>query len=67
VFERFKTHGVLELQQRALEYGALPLQGEEMMEDVLREMPAWNTDRTSVRMLTGKRPAEARPAHHALP
>jgi AP-2 complex subunit alpha len=47
VFARFKNHGVLELQQRALEYGALPTQGEEMMEDVLREMPAWNVDRAS--------------------
>jgi AP-2 complex subunit alpha len=42
VFARYQNHAVLELQQRACEYGALPLQGDEMMEDVLREMPAWN-------------------------
>ena len=48
VFERYKTSGVLELQQRACEYLQLMTHGdEEMMEDVLREMPAWTLDKLS--------------------
>merc|ERR1711991_596444 len=48
VFERYKTSGVLELQQRACEYLQLMTHGdEEMIEDVLREMPAWTLDKLS--------------------
>jgi len=47
VFAKFKNHASLDLQQRACEYSALTTQGGEMMEDVLREMPAWNQDRKS--------------------
>lgn len=44
VFEKLRRSAHVELQQRACEYLALPEQGEEMMEDVLREMPAWSSE-----------------------
>jgi AP-2 complex subunit alpha len=47
IFEKLRRSPHVELQQRACEYLALPEQGEEMMEDVLREMPPWSTDRKS--------------------
>jgi len=47
VFRKLTTSGDLELQQRACEYLGLPETGEEIMEDVLREMPAFPEDRES--------------------
>jgi len=47
IFQRYRASGDLEMQQRACEYSALPAFGEDVMEDVLREMPAFPTDRQS--------------------
>jgi len=47
VFEKYRTAAELEVQQRANEYSVLPSLGDEMMEDVLREMPAYATDKKS--------------------
>ena len=38
VFEKYRTAAELEVQQRANEYSVLPSLGDEMMEDVLREV-----------------------------
>lgn len=47
VFAKYRAAGELEMQQRANEYTMLPGLGEEMMEDVLREMPAFQSGRKS--------------------
>jgi AP-2 complex subunit alpha len=48
IFERHKASGVLELQQRACEYINLTNQSDDVMiEDVLREMPAWTLEKVS--------------------
>ena len=44
---RYRTAAELEVQQRANEYTVLPSLGDEMMEDVLREMPPYAQDRKS--------------------
>ncbi|CAM9271765.1 unnamed protein product, partial [Discosporangium mesarthrocarpum] len=47
VFERFSSSQNLELQQRSCEYLGLPKVGIDVMEEVLKEMPAFPEDRES--------------------
>ncbi|CAM9930764.1 unnamed protein product, partial [Sphacelaria rigidula] len=47
VFERMSCSQNLELQQRACEYLGLPQMGIDVMEEVLKEMPAFPEDRES--------------------
>ena len=47
VFEKHAPSTELELQQRACEYSSLLTQGDEIMDAVLQEMPAWPEDKES--------------------
>jgi len=47
VFEKHAPSTELELQQRACEYSSLLSQGDEIMDAVLQEMPAWPEDKES--------------------
>jgi len=48
VFTKLSTSAVLELQQRACEYGALPTQGADIMQAILERMPSWVEKEQSV-------------------
>lgn len=48
VFTKLSTSAILELQQRACEYGALPTQGADIMQAILERMPSWIEKEQSV-------------------
>ena len=47
VFSKYSTSANIELQQRAIEYLALPAIGADAMEEILKEMPAYAENRES--------------------
>jgi AP-2 complex subunit alpha len=48
IFTKLSRSTELDLQQRACEYGNLPLQGEDIMQSILERMPAWAEKEQSV-------------------
>ena len=48
VFAKLSTSAILEIQQRACEYAALPKQGPEIMQAILERMPTWVEKEESV-------------------
>ena len=44
LFEKFGAHHNIEVQQRALEYALLPTLGDDLMDEVLKEMPLFEMD-----------------------
>eukprot|EP00606_Chrysophyceae_sp_TOSAG23-5_P000521 GSChrysophyteH2.ASY1.ANO1.268.1 assembled CDS len=48
IFKKLSSSSELDLQQRACEYAALPLQGEDIMQAILERMPNWAEKEVSV-------------------